>query len=223
MNGIDYRRQDALLDPAKIVWPVHVIGCGGIGSAAALTAAKLGFSDMVLWDDDRVEAVNIPNQLLYGPQDIGRHKAEVLRERLLLLGASKVEAWMERVIASDLHRKQLDGIVISGVDSMKSRRAIWDAVKLNTKIHQYFDGRLGGTHGALFNLNPSISAEIEVYESWLFSDEEAAPLPCGGEAIVTAPMAFGACLARALTRFVRGEPIRNLQFNFGDQIAVMEL
>lgn len=223
MNGIDYRRQDAILDPAKIVWPVHVIGCGGIGNAVALTVAKLGFSDIVLWDVDMVEAVNIPNQLLYGPADIGRYKVEVLQEQLLRLGAQKVTAWIEQVNDVPLHRSLLDGIVISGVDSMKSRKAIWGAVKLNTKVHRYFDGRIGGAQGALFNLNPSISAEIDVYESWLFSDEEGAPLPCGGEVIVTAPMAFGACLARALTRFVRGESIRNLQFNFGDRIMVLEL
>lgn len=223
MNEIDYRRQDAILDPAKIVWPVHVIGCGGIGSAAALAAAKLGFSKLVLWDDDKVEAVNIPNQLLYGPADIGRYKVEALREQLLRVGAQGVGVWIERVGDAPLHRLLLDGIVISGVDSMRSREAIWGAVRLNTKIYRYFDGRMGGAHGQLFNLNPSISAEIDVYESWLFSDKEALPLPCGGEAIVTAPMAFAACLARALTRFVRGEPIRNLLFDFGDRIMVREL
>lgn len=61
---------------------VAVAGCGGLGSNAAAWLARLGVSRLLLIDFDKVEPGNLNRQYFF-LEDIGRYKAEALRERLL--------------------------------------------------------------------------------------------------------------------------------------------
>lgn len=61
---------------------VAVAGCGGLGSNAAAWLARLGVGHLLLIDFDKVEPGNL-NRQYYFLEDIGRYKAEALRERLL--------------------------------------------------------------------------------------------------------------------------------------------
>lgn len=61
---------------------VAVTGCGGLGSNAAMWLARLGVGHLLLVDFDKVEPGNL-NRQYYFLEDIGRYKAEALRERLL--------------------------------------------------------------------------------------------------------------------------------------------
>lgn len=61
---------------------VAVAGCGGLGSNAAMWLARLGVGRLLLIDFDKVEPSNL-NRQYYFLEDIGRYKAEALRERLL--------------------------------------------------------------------------------------------------------------------------------------------
>src|SRR3989304_1851615 len=76
---MDFLRQLELVPPEALETPVAVVGCGGIGSFAALALAKMGCRHLTLYDDDKVEEHNLPNQL-YRPADVGRPKAEALAE-----------------------------------------------------------------------------------------------------------------------------------------------
>ena len=59
-------------------------GCGGIGSNAALMLARSGVRRFLLVDHDTVDASNL-NRQQFMPRDVGRPKAEALRDRLLEL------------------------------------------------------------------------------------------------------------------------------------------
>lgn len=61
---------------------VAVAGCGGLGSNAAMWLARLGVGNLLLIDFDKVEPSNL-NRQYYFLEDIGRYKAEALREHLL--------------------------------------------------------------------------------------------------------------------------------------------
>jgi molybdopterin-synthase adenylyltransferase len=56
---------------------VVVLGCGGLGSWAASALACAGVGELVLIDDDIVEASNLNRQLLFGEADIGQRKVEM--------------------------------------------------------------------------------------------------------------------------------------------------
>ncbi len=198
----DYSDQTAIFDPRKFTWPIHVIGLGGIGSAVLFPLFKLGFAgQMHLWDNDQVEPHNIPAQLLYRPSDIGLTKAEAVKAF-----AERQEAPCEIVVHNEfvVAESPLEGIVISGVDSMKSRKAIWEAVSaVSYLIPLYMDGRIGGENYQLLTLNPSNFDDACSYEKWLFDDSEGAMLPCGERTTIQTPTVLAGLMVAQLTLFAR--------------------
>ena len=210
MNYVSYADQTDIFDPEEFTWPVHVIGLGGIGSALVLPLVKLGLrSPIHLWDDDQViEPHNIPAQLVYRPADIGKPKAETITEILTPYADDRCELIPHAEKVSD--STKLEGVVISGVDSMSSREAIWQAVQYNVEVPLYMDGRIGGEQLQLLTLNPSDFEEVGFYENWLFDDDDASPLPCAARTVIGPPVVLAGMIITQLTRFARGlPPMRN--------------
>ena len=62
---------------------VLVVGLGGVGSFAAEFLARAGVGNMTIVDGDTVDITNINRQLPVLHSTIGKHKVEVVAERLL--------------------------------------------------------------------------------------------------------------------------------------------
>jgi molybdopterin/thiamine biosynthesis adenylyltransferase len=198
----DYRDQTGIFDPKQFTWPVHIIGLGGIGSAVLFPLMKLGVEHLVLWEDDEVEPHNIPAQLLYRPSDIGVSKVKAAASFLERQEAACTVVFHEERVDANT---PLEGVVISCVDSMTSRAAIWEAVKYNPMVPFFMDGRIGGEQIQLLTLNPSEFDEIDAYEQWLFPDEEAAELPCAARTVIHPPTVLAGLMVAQLTLFARKE------------------
>lgn len=70
---------------------VGIAGAGGLGSNAALMLARSGIGNLLVVDDDVVDASNL-NRQQYWPRHVGRPKVEALAELLLELNpAMQVE------------------------------------------------------------------------------------------------------------------------------------
>jgi molybdopterin/thiamine biosynthesis adenylyltransferase len=141
--------------------PITIIGAGGIGSPVAETLAGIGFN-LRIFDHDTVGAENIGSQR-YGFNEIGRKKVGVLKTRLETAYRVKIEAIEEKYLG----QIPLSGIIVCGVDSLKTRAMIWEHVKYNAGIPLYLDGRVGGERFKLFCLNPCDPTAIEKYETHL--------------------------------------------------------
>ena len=63
---------------------IGIAGAGGLGSNAALMLARSGIGNLLLVDDDVVDASNL-NRQQYWPRHVGRPKVEALAELLLEL------------------------------------------------------------------------------------------------------------------------------------------
>ena len=61
---------------------VLVVGCGGLGCPVLQYLAAAGVGTLGLLDFDAVDDSNLQRQVLYGPADVGRPKAEVAAEKL---------------------------------------------------------------------------------------------------------------------------------------------
>jgi len=179
---------------------VHLIGAGGIGSPTALALAKMGCPEIHLYDPDLIEEHNLPNQL-FRLKDVGKAKVAALAKMCREFSDSRCVPHQCQITG----KESLEGIVISGVDSMESRKAIWEAVKGNRKICLYVDGRMGGEVGRVIAVCPASPTDVRFYEDTLFSDEEAEPLPCTARAIIYNVFALASLIASRVKKHLKEE------------------
>jgi molybdopterin/thiamine biosynthesis adenylyltransferase/rhodanese-related sulfurtransferase len=78
LKGFGKEAQEKL-SQAKVL----IIGAGGLGNPVAQYLAAMGTGTIGLVDADQIEASNLPRQTLFGPDDLGKPKTEVLKYRLL--------------------------------------------------------------------------------------------------------------------------------------------
>lgn len=105
---------------------VWVIGLGGLGAAASLYLASSGVRRLHLVDGDQIDITNLPRQVLYGLDDIGRSKAEVAAERLSQLNPNALVTAHSRMADEDWLEQALAGasLVLDCTDRFASRHAI---------------------------------------------------------------------------------------------------
>lgn len=187
---------------------MHVVGLGGIGSALFLPLIKLGVPELVIWDDDVVEPHNIPAQLIYRMSDVGLRKTDAAFDFANRQEATcKITAFDRRINPRDSAR--LDGIVICGVDSMASRKDIWECLKYNPEVALLIDARMGGEQIELYCCRPCDPDDIESYEDSLADDDEIEPLPCAERTVIHPPVVVAGMAIAQLTRFVRELPLED--------------
>ena len=197
---MDFSRQTDLVDIEALETPVTLIGCGGIGSFAAIALAKMGCVHLTVFDDDRVEEQNIPNQF-YRPDDIGHLKVECLADLIKNFTGTVIETRAERV-----QSQRLQGIVISGVDSMEGRRRIWDrSIRYRAGVEAYIDARMGAEVARIYTVRPADPDHVRFYERTLYSDDEALQLPCTAQAIVYNSFGIASLVAGQVKRVAMGE------------------
>lgn len=202
---MDYSDQKQIFDVKTWGWPVHLIGAGGITNLLGPMLAKMGVREIHIWDDDVLETRNCPTEVAYSYQMVGRPKVEAMADAIAYLmgDSTRVHQHQTRVTAET---ELLPGIVICGVDSMASRKIIWQNVKAHwTDIPLFIDGRSAGEVTSIFAMKP-FECDSD-YETWLFDDSQAMQLQCGARNIGYISAYMAAEIARIITRYHRGLPI----------------
>lgn len=118
--------QELAFNPIYFALPVHIIGCGGMGSRIAEGLVRMGVgraqSPIHLYDPDIYEQKNVRNQFIT-QSSIGKRKVEGLTKELRRIAPGihvhqhpKEVVWLEHA--------ELMGVVFLCLDSMKARRDI---------------------------------------------------------------------------------------------------
>jgi adenylyltransferase/sulfurtransferase len=107
-----------------------IIGMGGLGCPAAVALARAGVPRLTLVDGDVVETSNLHRQPLYGPEDVGRPKVEVARERLAgAFPRLELETWTRRIGREDVEPLLArHALAIDGTDSGTAKFLLSDSV-----------------------------------------------------------------------------------------------
>ena len=107
-----------------------IIGMGGLGCPASVVLAGAGVRRLTLVDGDVVETSNLHRQPLYGPEDVGRPKVDVARERLArAFPGLEVETWVKRIGPGDVEALlSRHALAIDGTDSVEAKFQMSDAV-----------------------------------------------------------------------------------------------
>lgn len=184
----------------KLDKPITIIGVGAIGSFTALTLAKMGFSEITVFDDDKVELHNLPNQF-YRESDIGEYKVVALQNMVKDFTGTTLKIKPEKY-----DHQPLAGIVISGVDNMDTRIRIWEIVKYTVAVHLYIEARMGGETMQVFAVNPGSVIEEGLYESSLYPNSEAAHIPCGERSIMYTILHISAFISNVVKQFINEQP-----------------
>ncbi len=195
-------RHRGIADSHLLMHPVTVIGIGGIGSTLLPLLARLGFSTMTLIDPDTVDAENIGSQW-YRTGDIGKQKVVAAQE---LLGEFFPHlAGMIRTVPAAYAGEPLDGIVLTGVDTMAARSTIWQAVRFNSRVPLYVDGRTAGEELHVYAIRPTFPEEVLFYERSLVPDTDTVVLPCTEHAAPHTHAVIAGFMTNMLIRWIRGD------------------
>ena len=148
--------------------PVHIIGCGAIGSHVAESLARLGITNIHLWDDDKVASHNIANQM-FNFEDIGKPKVEAVAQMIDRINPGcTVTQHNER--AEDGIR--FKGYIVLCVDSIIPRQFIVENNKLYDRCLGIFDFRMGLLSGQFYCAMSSVQRQ-RLLRTMNFTDEEA--------------------------------------------------
>jgi len=202
---MDFWRQFDIVRPMEdLMFPISVIGCGGIGSPTTLALAKMGCMDITVYDDDTVEDHNLPNQI-YRTKDVGQLKALSLSSIVMDFTGTTIHNIIEKVGSLN----KFEGIVISGVDSMAARADIWKAIKFKPAITLYIDARMGAEVCRIYTINPTNPYHVKRYEETLYDDGKAQNLPCTGRAIIYNVFTIAGFIGNQVKKFARGQEFPN--------------
>lgn len=212
MHDVDgiHARQFDVVNPNQLQIPVTIIGVGSIGSPTARVLTQLGMRQFRFFDPDRVELPNVGTQFYRvddaakGSERPGKPKVEACRDNLQYF-IPEVEVIVEHCAYQD---QKLEGIVISGVDSMEVRKQIWKHVKDNMEVPLYLEGRTAGEQIELFSVRPCYPDDIDWYTKGLYSDKEAESLPCTFQGAPHAMAVLAGLIGNQLVRWTKGEALR---------------
>lgn len=180
-----------------------VVGLGGLGSVASLYLASAGVGHLVINDFDRVDATNLPRQILFQASDVGEYKTHATAERLRAANPAPHVNVLNRRLDVDELRDAVRAcdVVLDCTDNFPTRlllnTACVEARKpLVTGAAIRFEGQV-----VVF---PNADRASPCYRC-LYSDEDENFANCAGQGIL-APVAgtIGALLATEALKVLLG-------------------
>ena len=184
---------------------VIVAGIGGIGSWVTLLLSRLGLESITIFDDDRIERVNMAGQF-FESGNVGTYKTHAMRQLCERFSSYyNMAAYNMRFTRNS----PIDRIMICGFDNMASRKLFYERWKnqLTTTNHKneylFIDGRLLMEELQVFCIQGDDDYNLRRYETeFLFSDEEAVEPMCSAKQTSFMANMIGSLIVNLLVNFV---------------------
>lgn len=121
-----YKRQEdhfpSFTDESAIV-----IGCGGVGSWIAIDLALIGMGNIILIDNDKLEASNL-NRTLFKTSQIGEYKTKATETLIKERRPDAIVLTIEDYFKSELLEKYEADYIFDATDNLGSRRLIKELI-----------------------------------------------------------------------------------------------
>ena len=190
----------------------HILGCGAIGSSAALQLVRMGAEEFLLYDFDKVSEENI-GVSQYNIADINQYKVQALRKHMLSINPeANVTAMPNRFDVFEYTGREKN-VLILAFDNMDSRKeAVEKALKTNHKPWLLIDGRMGAEHYQQYTL---LNPELRDYMKTWYTDADGSPEPCNAKATAYCSNMSGSFIANQVRKALTDAPIdKEFFFNF---------
>jgi molybdopterin/thiamine biosynthesis adenylyltransferase len=159
---------------------VIIGGAGGISSWLAILLARTNVSSLCLYDNDRVETVNLAGQF-FRVRDVGKHKVvavtDILREMSDFYGCNYYKELYTP-------HSEISPIMMCGFDNMEARKVFFNNWKRNLPNVDkskclLLDGRLSAECLQVYCIQGDDEASVKYYQDYcLFSDKDADSTVC---------------------------------------------
>ena len=182
---------------------VLLIGVGGIGCPAASYLAASGVGQLLLCDFDNVDATNLGRQVLFGPDDIGKPKADIAAARLSASNPDiAITPITQRLDDEGLAKYVADAdVVLDGSDNFATRFQVNDAcVAAGTCL---ISGAAIRLEGQVSEFGPDYS--ISPCYRCLYKEADESLENCSGNGVLASvPGVIGTMMATETLKYLAG-------------------
>lgn len=203
---------------------IHIIGCGNIGSHTAVAIARMGFENIVLYDYDRVEDVNIATQN-FTQKDKDRLKVNAVKSKIREINkdASVIAKNVKLNLSSDALNNAEDIpvehlCIVCGVDSIKIRRMLKKLISSDDELKDtpIIDGRLGKEQVEVLYSNNSKSWDTSM-------DDDTTDIPCTEKYISYTPIMCASLISNTIKKLCKKEHIeKEAVFEFASNFYLVK-
>jgi hypothetical protein len=189
---------------------VMLAGLGGIGSYCSFLLSRMQPLNIILFDDDTVETVNLSGQL-YSTQDVGNRKTTSLAEMMRNYGSY----FNTNTYAKYTRESGTNDIMICGFDNMEARKIYFtnwlSRVNSKSTIEEkkkclYIDGRLSAEFLQIFCLRGDDEYFKEQYATkHFFTDSQADATLCSYKQTTFMANMIGSLIVNLFVNFVANE------------------
>ena len=205
MKDVYLTRQEDLLPPDAINKSITVVGAGAIGSFTVLALAKMGYTDITVYDFDTVEPENM-NCQFYPVSAIGSYKVDALKAMIKTFTDVDITVHNRAVDETDLFTGDY---LICAVDSMKVRKMLFEKCFATAVL---IDPRMGAEYATMEVV--SQSDDHTSYKKSLYSDDEAVQERCTAKSTIYTVMLISGQIAKVVKDISTKEQyITNLDWN----------
>jgi molybdopterin/thiamine biosynthesis adenylyltransferase len=200
-------RQRELVPPERLAsCHAAVIGVGAIGRQVALQLAAVGVTFLVLYDHDTVAVENLAAQG-YRPDQLGQNKADATAldcQRINPMAHTvPMGERFRRSTASQITVGESSLVVFSCVDSITTRKLIWEAVRVQAAL--FLDGRMSSE--VIRVLAVEHPATDGTYATTLFDAGQAFTGSCTARSTIYSASVAAGLMVGQLTRWLREIPV----------------
>ena len=208
---------------------IILAGLGGIGSYVAYLLSKFKPANLILYDPDKVEFVNLSGQL-YSSKDVGNYKSAAICSKIKdYSGYSRYMECREKFT----HLSAPSDIMICGFDNMEARKIFFRSWCLHLedmndeakKKCLFIDGRLAAEEFQIFAITGDNDYAINEYrDKYLFSDDEADATVCSYKQTAFCACMIASYMVNLLANFaalMSGDNFRTLPFKTSYDATIM--
>lgn len=183
-------------------------GAGTISSWLCMSLARIGHEVHVV-DFDIAEIHNLAGQM-YGNEHVGMKKVDALNDIVTKLSANSLIPHDDKISEDCGYASP---IMFSGFDNMKARKAMYEIWKSQEDRQILIEGRLTAECGQVYIIQ---KGQEELYEKYLFDDDEVEELPCSFKSTTHCGMFIASLMTGVFNNFIsnefKGVDIREVPF-----------